>query len=96
VTRRTLLVVLLYAFFTLLVAMAVTMGGYLLATAVQDSQLAPALRIIGVGCLLLLGVNALLLLLAVATSVLVMEEERAAARNAERATDEPPAENDIP
>ncbi len=71
---RTLLVGLIYAFFTLLAALAVTIGGYALATAVEDSLLALVLRIIGFGCLLLLVVNAVLLLLTLAMHALSIEE----------------------
>ncbi len=71
--HRPLLVGLIYAFFTLLVALAVVMGGYLLAEALQDSPLATVLRIIGLTCLFLLVVVALLMVLVVAMA-LVMQE----------------------
>jgi hypothetical protein len=68
ITPRSLLIALLYAFFTLLTAFAVVMGGYLLATAVQDAPLAQVLRIVGIVCLLLLAIDALLLLLALSVN----------------------------
>jgi uncharacterized protein YqgC (DUF456 family) len=71
---RPLLVGLIYAFFTLLAAFAVVMGGYLLAAAVEDSPLAMVLRIIGIVCLFLLAINAVLLLLATAMAALTWDE----------------------
>ncbi|MBW3597999.1 MAG: hypothetical protein KY475_12070 [Planctomycetes bacterium] len=83
---RSLLVGLIYAYFTLLVAWGVMMGGYLLAVALQDSPLAQVLRIIGIACLVLLAINGVLLLLAVAMTVLAWEER---ARRRPPATPDP-------
>ena len=76
ITPRSLLVPLLYAFFTLLTAFAVVMGGYLLATAVQDGPLAQVLRIVGIVCLFLLSINGVLLVLALAMNAVATEERR--------------------
>jgi hypothetical protein len=76
VTPRSTLIALVYAFFTLLVAFAVIMGGYLVATAVQDVQLALVLRIIGISCLLLLAIDGVLLVLALAVNAVASEERR--------------------
>ncbi len=75
-TPRLMLTALIYAFLTLLVAFAVVMGGYLLAIAVQDSQLATVLRIIGVTCLLLLAIDGVLLLFVLALRALAAEARR--------------------
>jgi hypothetical protein len=75
-TPRSLLVPLLYAFFTLLTSFAVVMGAYLLAAAVQDVLLAKVLRIVGIGCLILLVIDALLLLLALAIHTLDAVDRR--------------------
>jgi hypothetical protein len=75
-TPRSLLIGLLYAFFTLLTALAVVMAGYLLASAVQDAPLAQVLRIVGIVCLILLAIDSLLLLLALAVKAVSAEERR--------------------
>jgi hypothetical protein len=94
VTPRSTLIALLYAFFTLLVAFAVIMGGYLLATAVQDMPLALVLRIIGIGCLLLLAVDGVLLLLVLAVNAVAGDERRERpARAAEPGEEARPSSN---
>lgn len=76
ITPRSLLIALLYAFFTLLTAFAVVMGGYLLATAVQDAPLARVLRIVGIVCLLLLAVDAVMLLLTLSINAIAAVDQR--------------------
>jgi hypothetical protein len=75
-TSRSLLISLLYAFFTLLTTFAVVMGAYLLAAAVQDAPLARVLRIVGIVCLILLTIDAVLLLLTLSLNALAIAERR--------------------
>ena len=72
---RRLLLILVFAQFVLLVALAVSVGGYALAAATSDPTGATVLWWITIGCLMLIVTDALLLVGVLGISALVAAPE---------------------
>jgi hypothetical protein len=73
---RRLLLVLVFSQFVLLVALAVAVGGYALASATSDGPGATVLWWTAMGCLMLIVIDALLLVGVLGISALVADEPR--------------------